>query len=153
MTVFHTAAEGMADEVAGLICALAPKKWTEIRFSRVPVEDRDSRSFEERTGRPRHFDIDLDNPSYVRADYVGGGSQGITVDYSLRIAYGRSPGWQDVMLEDWHQVQELIYRTPSTSAGVSLRIIDGGPTFLKNPTDQWTVLACTLRVVYDVTVS
>ena len=152
MTTLLTAAQAMGDELADRLHALVPLYIAEIPFARIPLEDRDNQQFDKFT-RARLFDLNLDEPRWIRHDWVGGGSQGMTVDYDLKIAYHRTPGWQDAALTDFQQIQELLWRSPSTTSGVSLRTIEGGPMFVKNQTDPWLTMTMTLRVVYDVTVS
>lgn len=152
MTQMITACQAMGDEIADRLHALTPQNLADLRFARIAIEDRDSRPLDGYS-RARLFDVDVDNPKWVRDDWVGGGSQGMTIDYQLLIAYPRAPGWQETALDDFHQITQLFLRTPTSTAGVALRQIIGGPTFVKNDKDPWFLMQLPLRVVYDVTVS
>jgi hypothetical protein len=152
MTKMITACQAMSDEVADRLHNLSPQNMVDLRFARVPIEDRDSRPLMGYT-RARLFDVDVDNPKWIRHDWVGGGSQGMTIDYQILIAYPRAPGWQETALDDFHQIQELFLRSPTSTAGVAIRVIEGGPEFVKNNEDPWFLMSLPLRVVYDLTVS
>jgi len=151
MTTFAAAQESLYDEVKLLISSLVPNKYEEVKFGFIAVENRDAQAFPGTSRRARLCDLDMDATIMQRWDYVGAGALGVTVEYPLRIAYPRAPGWQDAMTDDVFCIQAKMWSNPSTTAGVQLRTISDIKTPVRNEMDPWTMAIMTLRVVYEIT--
>ena len=155
MTTLHEAQNSLGSTFAKCLTQLTPNEFTtpKERFSALPATARDEKPIRERTGKARLFDVDLDNAVFVRHDYVGSNTFGVTIDYPLIIAYPRSPRWQSAMLDDYLLIRCGVLDSLTRPTGVSLVIVPDGFSVTQSESDPWSYMQITLRVTYDVTKS
>lgn len=125
---------------------------TKEAFKHLPSKSRDDKPILERIGKARLFSLETQKPEWVRHDYFGSVTQGVTFDYDLIIAYPAANRWHAAMIDDHLLIKCKMVSSPIVVAGVGLaQILD---TFERIETeDKWVFTKCKVRVLYDVTAS
>lgn len=153
MATLHEAQTAFVQGFRTWLTQLEPNSMTapQERFWALSEGARDEKPITERLGKARLFDIDEDAAAFVRHDYVGADTQGVTFDYPLAIAYPRGARWQAAMVDDYVRIRCGVLDLFVKPAGVALVIVPDGLTQEQMTDDPWTISRMMLRVTYDVT--
>ncbi len=119
-------------------------------FKSLPSDSRDEKPITERIGKARLFDLDINKPTFIRRDWFGGSTQGVTIDYDLVIAYPKDSKWFHAMVDDFMLIKMSLEDEPVRCTGVSFSM--AAETFdVIDTDDSWQYIKTQIRVLYDIT--
>lgn len=127
-------------------------KSTKESFKALPIDRRSEKPIEQRIGKPRLFDINVNKPKFVKHEYFGAQTQGVTYEYDLVIAYPKSDRWVDAMHDDYILIKFKLASSPPSVTGVAYTRMTDEVEFIETE-DDWNFSKYKIQVLFDVTPS